>query len=367
MALAEPSSELYAKVKAIWDPWPPDSEDAARSLGQAWRQASATTNRAAAGVGAVRSSVGDAWRDQAGATYQAKLGEGAQSLAGLGHSMLGPTQSAQHYGAQLTDAKSVIIRTIATNQAAYEQLKNPAFGAEGAAMRQEFVRQIAQHLRSMILGKAAALQGGAGAADGVDPTSYLTLTDINLAGAGATYEAARKRKLQNQRATLRTNAAFEAQRDHRRPWSSRKTARELKGTETKLKNLNRNVGRTLKGLGAVTAGLGVVYDIRAGESVQQAVVSNGLSFGASVGAGALAGSLIGGPVGTFVGGVVGAGAYAFTSGMVDSWYEDGFSVGHSLVEGAESVASTAQDLGNIAQSAGEAVVGGAKDAWNAIF
>ncbi|MBA0128056.1 hypothetical protein H0B56_21130 [Haloechinothrix sp. YIM 98757] len=123
----------------------------------------------------------------------------------------------------------------------------------------------------------------------------------------------------------------------------------------------------------------IAYDIHQGKSWQQASASNGIGFAASVGAGAAVGTAIGGPVGTAVGTVVGAGVGVFTSGMVDSLWENGVgNVGDAIVDGGKAVAETGQAIGTGVMNAGEAaadvasdvggaVTGGVKDAWNAVF
>lgn len=121
-------------------------------------------------------------------------------------------------------------------------------------------------------------------------------------------------------------------------------------------------------LGGALAVGGVVYDVANGKPVGQAVVSNGAGFAASVGAGAVVGTAIGGPVGTAVGAVVGAGVGVFTSGMVDSLYENGIgAVGQAIEDGVDAVADTGEVIVDGVSDAAGAVVGGVKDAWNAIF
>lgn len=67
----------------------------------------------------------------------------------------------------------------------------------------------------------------------------------------------------------------------------------------------------------------------------QAVASGGAGFLASVGAGAATGAVIGSfvpipGVGTAVGAVIGAGVGIFTSGAVDSLFENGPDVGEAF-------------------------------------
>lgn len=71
------------------------------------------------------------------------------------------------------------------------------------------------------------------------------------------------------------------------------------------------------------AGLSVQNDLANGESMEQALWSNGAGLGASVGTGLLIGTAVGGPVGAVLGAIGGAAAGAFTSGAVDSWFNTG--------------------------------------------
>ncbi len=115
-------------------------------------------------------------------------------------------------------------------------------------------------------------------------------------------------------------------------------------------------------VGGGLAVAGVVYDIANGKDVDQAIVSGAAGFGASVLAGAGAGALIGSAipipgVGTVGGALVGATVGIFTSGAVDSLYQNGIgSLGDAISDGAAAVAGTGQAIGGLA-----------KGAWDAIF
>ncbi|MBB4853576.1 uncharacterized protein YukE [Mycobacteroides chelonae] len=113
----------------------------------------------------------------------------------------------------------------------------------------------------------------------------------------------------------------------------------------------------MKAGGALAVG-GVVYDIAHGKDVEQAIVSGGVGFGASVLAGAAIGTAIPVPiVGTAAGAVGGAVVGIFTSGAVDSLYQNGIvGIGDAIGDGADAVADT-----------GKAIGGLAKGAWDAVF
>ncbi len=103
-------------------------------------------------------------------------------------------------------------------------------------------------------------------------------------------------------------------------------------------------------LGGALAVVGVGLDLAAGESPTQAVVSGGGGFIASVGAGMVTGAAVGSlipvpGVGTAAGAVVGAGAGVFTSGAIDSIFEDGPDVASALEAGWESLKDTGGAIG----------------------
>lgn len=121
--------------------------------------------------------------------------------------------------------------------------------------------------------------------------------------------------------------------------------------------------------GGALAVAGVAYEISQGKDPVQASVSGAAGFGASVAAGAVVGSAIPVPVvGTVAGAIVGAGVGVFTSGMVDSLWENGIDeVGGAIEDGAQAVADAGEAVGGAIADAGSAVAGGVKDAWDAIF
>lgn len=115
-------------------------------------------------------------------------------------------------------------------------------------------------------------------------------------------------------------------------------------------------------LGGGLAAVGIAYDIHSGKEPVQAVAAGGAGFAASVGAsmatGAMVGTLIPVPgVGTAVGAVVGAGVGIFTSGMVDSLFEDGPDVGEALGRGWEALSDTGSAVGGGALSVARSVGG----------
>ncbi|CAM2947393.1 hypothetical protein SAXI111661_10075 [Saccharomonospora xinjiangensis] len=125
----------------------------------------------------------------------------------------------------------------------------------------------------------------------------------------------------------------------------------------------------LKTSGALAAA-GVVYDIAvADKPVGQAFVSGAGGFAASVGAGVATGALVGSAipvpgVGTVAGAVVGAVVGVFTSGAIDSLYQNGIgALGDAVEAGAEAVGDTVEAIGDAAGAVGDAI----GDAWDAVF
>ncbi|NRQ49488.1 hypothetical protein [Aeromicrobium stalagmiti] len=130
------------------------------------------------------------------------------------------------------------------------------------------------------------------------------------------------------------------------------------------------VSKLLNRLGYAAAIYGTYDDYaNGGESLPQAVTSNA---GGLV-AGMVAGAYIGGAIGTAIpvpilgtavgalsGALIGAGVGIFTSGMIDSLWENGVDgledVGGAIVDGGKEVVDTVKDVGGLA-----------KDGWNAVF
>lgn len=111
--------------------------------------------------------------------------------------------------------------------------------------------------------------------------------------------------------------------------------------------------------GGALAIAGIGLDIASGEDPVQATASGAGGFLASVAAGAGTGALVGSfvpipGVGTAAGAIVGAGVGIFTSGAIDSLFENGPDVGAAVDAGVDAVTDTA---GAIADGAGAVVDG----------
>jgi hypothetical protein len=124
-------------------------------------------------------------------------------------------------------------------------------------------------------------------------------------------------------------------------------------------DLDRASTRVPLKLGGALTIAGIGYDIATGKDPVQATASGLGGFAASVGTGALIGTAIGGPVGTAVGVVVGAGVGIFTSGAIDSLFENGPDVGEAFDAGVDAVKDTGEAVGD--------AVGGAVSAVGGLF
>ena len=124
-------------------------------------------------------------------------------------------------------------------------------------------------------------------------------------------------------------------------------------------DLDKAAKRVPLKLGGALTLAGIGYDIYSGKDPVEATASGLGGFAASVGTGALVGTAIGGPVGTAVGAVVGAGVGIFTSGAIDSLFENGPDVGEAAEAGWDAVKDTGGAIGD--------AVGGAVGAIGGLF
>lgn len=122
----------------------------------------------------------------------------------------------------------------------------------------------------------------------------------------------------------------------------------------------KSFSRGLKVGGAVAAPFaiaGAIDDYHNGESAAQAITSNAAGFGASVATGAAAGAVVGSfipvpivgtAVGAGVGALAGTAAGAFTSGAVDSLFQNGLNevedIGRAAGEGWKGITTSGQAL-----------------------
>lgn len=137
-----------------------------------------------------------------------------------------------------------------------------------------------------------------------------------------------------------------------------------------VKNIEvpKGVTRGLWALDVLATGYAIKADMDEGESAGQAVTSNGVSMVASIAAGAYIGGVVGTAIpvpvlGTAVGIVAGAAVGtvtgAITSGLIDSVWENGLTslddAGKAINSGWNEVKDTGAAIGDLAESAWDAV------------
>lgn len=127
--------------------------------------------------------------------------------------------------------------------------------------------------------------------------------------------------------------------------------REAAEQARKADDLDRAARAGQLKLGGALAVVGIGLDVAAGEDPVQAVASGAGGFAASVGAGALVGAGIGTlipvpGVGTAVGAVAGAGVGIFTSGAIDSLFEEGPDVSDAVSAGLGALGDTGGAIGD---------------------
>lgn len=147
---------------------------------------------------------------------------------------------------------------------------------------------------------------------------------------------------------------------------SRRMAAQADDLLRKGVKVGSRLGRALTVVGFAATGYAIYDDIEQGESVTQAVVSNGGSMLAGLAAGAATGAIVGSfivpPVGTVVGAalgtIVGAGVGMFTSGVIDHLFEEGAdSLGAVASAGWEEITDTGEAIGDLATGAWDAIFG----------
>jgi hypothetical protein len=160
MAIPEPTGPLWAAVKAIHDPWPPDDEDVAANLGGAWGQGADVVLAGAGSTAGAGGTVLASWRDVAGDAFGTRVDEFTRTVNRVEPSMRELAARAEHYGRELTSAKTTITGTIAANETTYALLGNPLLGFLGPALQGAFATSVANDLQAMVEAKAAGLGGG---------------------------------------------------------------------------------------------------------------------------------------------------------------------------------------------------------------
>ena len=157
MGIPEPSSPLWAAVRALSNPWPPDDEVVAATLGQTWRE---TAGRMAEAVGRLNASaqaVNGGWPDQAGATMYARLTANAGDVDALQREMQRRGAAAETYAEELRITKSAITAHIAAMEPVFALAGNPLLAAAGPVSQDLVARAVAGQLNAMVAERAAGM------------------------------------------------------------------------------------------------------------------------------------------------------------------------------------------------------------------
>ncbi|MBK1786944.1 WXG100-like domain-containing protein [Prauserella cavernicola] len=188
MAIAEPNNELWAAVKAISDPWPPDNEDQVQKLADDWRKAGETAHLMGTELNDAQKASQQAWNDPAGQTMGQQIGNGAVTLDSQKAGAEQQAAMAERYAKALINVKNAIVADINANLPAYLQLGNPMYGAAGAAQQQQFAAEIAQRLQALVDAQTQGLQAPPPAPDSTTAMSkagHIAGMIATVAGVGA--------------------------------------------------------------------------------------------------------------------------------------------------------------------------------------
>lgn len=161
--IGEPSSPLWAAVKAAYDSWPPDNEDNAKRLAEELRGLGDTASDGGRRLCGNANAVRETWLDEAGGVFTDKTTETGEKWSERGAEAVRLAGTVEQYAAELTFVKQTITAVIALNEPRYTtfRLRKPSLAAQLAAA-------IAEYLRALVGGEApAARTGEPGLLDGI--------------------------------------------------------------------------------------------------------------------------------------------------------------------------------------------------------
>jgi hypothetical protein len=158
MALPEPNNALYAAVKAIANPWPPDDEDVAHQLATAWQAVGSAAARAGGQAANSQQAVGSSWQDQAGQDMAGGLDGVVRSTGNVSQAATDLAGRADRYAQVLTRVKNAITQTVDQALPAFLQAGSPTL-PNGPAFQQQIVNQVAARLTAMVRAAAGQLGG----------------------------------------------------------------------------------------------------------------------------------------------------------------------------------------------------------------
>ncbi|MGV0684268.1 WXG100 family type VII secretion target [Mycolicibacterium thermoresistibile] len=311
------------------------------------------------------------WQGDAGNAFVARMTSGAAKAEGLGVAVTSNAQVIDDFAAELQRAQSAM-QSVRDNAAASGLTVNGFIIQDPSPATAETVSAYATAVTdaeaAREVAKLAAEKLKNAFADVSDKTLFVVGDMINGTAAGLFAEHSSrlldKAKFLDERTAKFLDLARSAPpgtpaeviyRDFDQARADSRAANEARKAADDAKARSRNL--TFKVGGALAVG-GIAYDITQGKDVDQAIVSGGVGFGASVLAGAAIGTVIPVPVvGTLIGAAGGAAVGVFTSGAIDSLYQNGIgSVGQAINDGAAAVRDTGKTVGGLV-----------KNAWDAIF
>ncbi|KJK43434.1 hypothetical protein UK23_33230 [Lentzea aerocolonigenes] len=167
MAIPEPQDDIWQMAKEEGAGWPPDLEDDAFALRDAWVAAAneLVAFRSEMSTGAAAAYT--AWPDNNGFRFESEIGifldggsgtGGKGGIVGLEEAMKLLAKDAGDYGQQLADAKNAIIIEVALNVALLAfWAANPFLGLALQFFKRQLAKTLARTVINMISGRAASL------------------------------------------------------------------------------------------------------------------------------------------------------------------------------------------------------------------
>lgn len=153
MAIPEPASELWARVKAMGATWPLSNEDTAHALADSWRRTGAEYGKAAEHS---LNSVDADWPDAAGAVFTGLVRHHLQRAAATGADMGELARRADVFGNEVATAKDAIVKLLDANAERYAGIT----GIGEDLRRNVFAQQLAGEVNRLVTDAAGRITGG---------------------------------------------------------------------------------------------------------------------------------------------------------------------------------------------------------------
>ena len=342
------------------------------------------------------------WRGQAGPAFRTKMTSGGKKADELARDADRAGQSFQTFADELQTAQAGMVRARQIASGAGLQVKGdeilepgagpvlqalPSDGSaapeavraynEGVVAQQAHARRVqayneaaAEASRSRSI-EDAAKAVGRNVWDDLRGKAPLQVADLVNGAVVGGLAAKHTSILKQQAARLLDESKLAAERYLAAPGGSPEARRynadayrkflDADEMTRRAESVGRRVGSKIPiiGLGITAAGVG--YDISQGKPAGKAIISGVGGALAAAGTGAAVGTMIGGPVGTVVGAGAGLVVGVVASGALDWGYDQ-------LPQGVkDGIEGGVKAVGDAVGDAGEAIGGGAKKAWDAIF